>query len=454
MTTGRFLSSASRLVTGTAATFVVGFAQNVMIARGLGASGYGAWATVMATWFLLYALFTQGTEEALLRHIEEYRDRADDEPRLTMIFAGAMAVSVLMRLACGAGLVAASYVLPHLTDQPAVLAQVFLIQAATVVIDCMETVWRCVMRDQRRFNSLALAPLGIILVLFSVIAVLSLSGELTLTRLALAILGVTLFKSALYAVMTRRALAARYGIGIRGLLGRLQSLRGDAPLVASYWQSVKLGLTSNFFAGAVKHGDVLILVWFVGDAALGIYRIAKMLLEYASQLVRLLGVAAFGDMAQLAVQNRTRELAAFLRRVTVVGLLATAAVAAPAFLFIDDFVALFYGPEFAEAALPFRIMLPSLLVFMALFWTTELVFVLHRLRFYVATTAIILVAFAVGGTVLSATHGTIGMAIATAVATAAGPLVLLVKSVGWLRAGAARERAEIQRRDREAEAEA
>lgn len=431
LSTRGFLSSASRLMTGTIASFAVGFAQNVMIARGLGPSGYGAWATVMATWFLLYSLFTQGTEEALLRHIEEYRE--NDDQKLTMIFSGSILVSVLTRMVCSFGLFGASYVFPHLTENPSAASWAFRIQAATVLFDAVETVWRCVMRDQRRYNTLAVAPLGIILILFSIIALLSVSGELTLVRLAVAMLAVSMIKFLLYGLMIRRTLAARYGIGLRDLATRLQRLRGDAPLVASYWHSVKLGLTSNFFAGAVKHGDVLILVWFVGDAALGIYRIAKMLLEYANQLVRLLGIVAFGDMARLAAQNRTRELAAFLRRVTIIGLLATMAVAAPAFLFIDDFVTLFYGPAFIDATLPFRIMLPSLLVFMALFWTTELVFVLHRLRFYVATTAIILVAFVVGGTVLSATAGSTGMAIATAVATAAGPLVLLVKSVGWLR---------------------
>ncbi len=428
----RFLSSGSILIAGTAAYFVVGFAQNVMLARSLGTAGFGAWAIVAASWFLLHALFTQGAEEALLRELAAERD-SSDRRRLRDTLAGGVRVAVLTRLVCAVLLVLGSFTLARFTDQPEAIAWAMRIQALTAVVDAVEPFWRCIMRDRERFVAIAAQPVLSVLAVLSLLTVLALAGVLTVPLVAACALTMSLGRAVVCLAMLRRELRSHYQVS--GLATRALAVwRYPLAVPATYWQSVRLGLLSNFFAGATRHGDVLILMWFVGDTQLGLYRIARMMIEYAVQAVRLLGIAAFGDMTRMAQEGRLDDLVRFLRTSSLVmGGLALAA--APVLLLLtDDILVLFYGAAYAEAELPMQILVPSLLLFMTLFWTNELVYALRQLTFYTAMMATLLVVFVAVGWGLSHTYGIVGMAITSSATAATATVLTFLRLALWLRA--------------------
>lgn len=417
----RFLSSSSVLVVGSGAFFVLGFAQNVLLARTLGTAGFGAWAVVAAVWFLLHALFTQGAEEALLRELSE-RQPAASPAQLRDVLAGGVRVALTTRGLCALLLVALSFLLPAFTDQSEAVQLAMRIQAVTVMVDAVEPFWRCVMRDRRRFVALALQPALTLVGVLGLLIPAAAAGVLTVPVVALCVLLASFARSLVLVTMLRRALYRAYGVS--GVLGRaLAFWRHPLAVSAAYWQGVRLGLLSNFFAAATRQGDVLILMWFVGDSHLGLYRIARMMAEYVLQAVRLLGLAAFGDMLRLVQEDRLPELVTFLRHTSLI----TGALAVTAgtvlFLLVDEILTLFYGPAFAEAALVLKILVPSLMLSVTLFWTTELVYALGRLHFYAAVMAGLLVVFVAAGVVLSMTFGVVGMAVTASVTTAAATLL-------------------------------
>lgn len=428
----RFLSSGSVLIAGTAAYFVVGFAQNVMLARSLGTAGFGAWAIVAASWFLLHALFTQGAEEALLRELSAGR-ASPDRGRLRDTLAGGVRVAFLTRVVCAVLLVAGSFVLPAFTDQPQAVAWAMRIQALTAVVDAVEPFWRCIMRDRERFVAIAAQPVLSVLAVLALLTVPAVAGVLTVPLVAACALTMSLGRAVICLTMLRRELKTHYQVA--GLTRRALAVwRYPLAVPATYWQSVRLGLLSNFFAGATRHGDVLILMWFVGDTQLGLYRIARMMIEYAVQAVRLLGIAAFGDMTRMVQDGRLDDLVRFLRTSSLVmgGL---ALVAAPVLLLLtDDILILFYGAAFVEAELPMQILVPSLLLFMTLFWTTELVYALRQLPFYTVMMATLLAVFIVVGSALSHAHGIVGMAITSSATAATATLLTFLRLALWLRA--------------------
>lgn len=422
----RLLTGGSILLFGSAVFFVLSFAQNVLLARTLGTGGFGAWAVVAATWFLLHALFTQGAEEALLRELAAGRGE-DGGRRMKDILAGGARVTLATRLLCAGLLVIASFLLPQVTDRPPMVALAMRIQAITVMVDAVEPFWRCIMRDRRRFTAIAVQPATTLVGVLALLGGLAALHTLTVPLVALCVLIASMARAVVLLLMLRVELRDHYRIG--GITARVLAVwRHPLAVSAGYWQSVRLGLVSNFFAAATRQGDVLILMWFVGDAHLGIYRIARMVVETVIQAVRLLGVVVYGDMMGLVDQGLIPELLRFLRTISlVVGGVALAGVPVLV-LFVDEILALLYGPEFTEAALPLLILLPSLVLSVTLFWTNELLYALRRLTFYTAVMAGLLVVFVGVGSLLSMAHGVIGMA-----ATASGVSILATLSTaGYL----------------------
>lgn len=421
----QFFDSASRLVAGAGTLYLLGFLQNVIVARALGPSDFGVWAAVVATASLLYALLTMGLEDAFVRAMTEYH-RSEDRSRRGTVVAGMVVASFVGRVITALGLVTAAYSIAHLMERTDVASDIFLIYAVAALLESADNLWRGLMRHEKRYMAFAVVPIFFMAGQFVVTLALYAGGALDLYALACLVVVTNGIRFWVFVLMSLKHV--RHRLGIPSLGRHLLALRSEAQTVAPFWSLLRAGALSQMFNGIMRNADVFVLLVFTSEGTVGLYRLAKSLIEYLIHLIRLLSVAAFTDISQLAASADYVRLSTFLGRLTVLSATATILGTAILYLEIESIITFFYGVSYVPAVEPFHLLLPGLAAYGLLFWSPELPLAMERPRFYVVSMTVILSAYLALVFPAGYLLGYRGVAMVTSAAIASPPVLFALSA--------------------------
>jgi O-antigen/teichoic acid export membrane protein len=325
----------------------LGFAVNVVLARLLGASGYGDYATVMSvvTLLLLVALF--GTGSAAVQFTATYQARGD-----LRALAGFLAWST--RAVLGASLLVAS------------LAAAFVLWLGPEL--------RPELRGAVRLGLLLLAPLALLqlrtgvlrgfrrVVVATVPEAIARPLLVAAGLLALWAAGVTL--DGRHAVaLTLAATALLLGLVEVVLAPSLRPVRGAVPRrEGRRWAgfSLSLLLVSGFYT-VVERAPVVLVGLYRGTEAAGLYNVASQLGKLVTFGLSAITAMAMPLFAELHATGRRDELRRLLGQCAVASLLLALPAAALLGLGGGELLG-WFGPAFPAARGALRILVAGQLV--------------------------------------------------------------------------------------------
>lgn len=183
------------------------------------------------------------------------------------------------------------------------------------------------------------------------------------------------------------------------------------PELQPYWKSSKLQLISedkkeylrfvfsNSLSSSIKvlmnQGDVLLLGNIAGTGAVGLYSTAKKLAYSLLTVTDPLVNAIFPQFSMLIAKKEFSKVKVMLRKLSLLTLGPATLFVAISYFFKEELIVLFFGPEFADAALPFFYLMITAVQASILFWALPLIqsLGLADLRLKVYLSAIVVGAF-------------------------------------------------------------
>jgi O-antigen/teichoic acid export membrane protein len=333
---------------GQSVRMLSGFAVNVMLMRSLGVEGFGIYGTVMNLVGLLGFGAHLGMSRLLVRQI------ARDPARLhERVQTGLLATALLSTLtACGMVLSALT-----LDGRP-------LVVGATVLAAVAMGLQSLAMVPEAAFHGLRQMGLS---------ARGQVAGRLVLMLATALFLWSELGVLAVFVAQVADALVA---FGLLWWAFRVGAPPPEVAAVGALPVALPVALPprrervrdlvrealpfgANALFGAIYlSADVLLLARLHGDAEVGVYRGAVMLISLFPVIANTLTTAIYPRLAlHIGAPERAGEELGFLSRV-LLALSAPAAVGGV--LLVTPLMLLFGGPAFAESGLPFQILAPLL----------------------------------------------------------------------------------------------
>jgi O-antigen/teichoic acid export membrane protein len=336
---GRLLTAGAGAVAASAGALAMSLGTGVLLARSLGPAGRGETAALLAAPQVVGWLFLLGSTQT----VSYFRAR---EPEHAPALLGTwLALTLPLGLAAiAAGELLAPVLLGAQTDATLALARLFLLTAALTLVT--ETTLGFVLGAEHfaLFNVLKVASPALVAAAY---ALAWATGHLTVAFAVWANAAAT----ALLIAGTLVFLIRRHGIA-----------RPDAALARrTAWYGVKAHSTNVSFLLTARL-DLLLLPAFVGAHAVGLYSVATnvswIVFALAGSIASIaLPIAARQGRAGGAADTIARSLRATLAVAVV--LAALIAVLAPVA------VRAVFGPEFAGAVVPLRILLPGSVLYAA-----------------------------------------------------------------------------------------
>ncbi|MFC3958597.1 polysaccharide biosynthesis C-terminal domain-containing protein [Halovivax cerinus] len=341
----RLLRGFVAVLGGNVTTKLVGVAFVPVLVRFVGSDGYGDYAFVTSSMWLLLIVANAGIFTSLRKYIPEARDYPDWADRVfgfyvrwAVVLVGAAVALVLAGVATGAvgGLFGDRF------------GTYFLVMCGMLVTTQFHSVTRAaLMAFGREPASEGLHALQ--KALFAGFAVLALAVGFGVTAVLVA------FTVASGIVAVAGAVALRHNVALRAVLERPPP---DFPRRELFAYN---GLTILLIGGtfSLYHVDVVLLQTFYGSHETGLYRASLQISEFLWFVPIVVGTVFIHSLSELWSRDRTdlvEEIAARSTRYTiVVTLLFALGVAALA----EPFVALYFGEDFLPAVGPLLVLLPG-----------------------------------------------------------------------------------------------
>lgn len=333
---GNFVSGVA-LTFGTRLLMLAGvFGTGVIVARVLGAEGFGTYAVINVTVALALQIGNAGLPSANTYFI------ARDRSTVGAIWANAVVFALLIGLVLTAAVLALAWIRPSLFS--GVPLQLLTIAVVSIPFQLLFLLGLNVLLALDRIRQLNLfdALLPALVLVNALVALIVLRAQLPL---------LILLNTAAGAVLT--IILAIY---IRGIIASQREPRAIAP----NWQLLKAMLVYgvkfyiSIMAGAIIfRADLLIVNRFRGAAEAGVYGVAS---QFSFLLLMLPGVIASLLFPRVAVtQDERGEFAMEVTRHTapiMLGICLVAAALSPALYLI-------YGMKFADATVQLWILLPG-----------------------------------------------------------------------------------------------
>lgn len=336
------LGNVAHLLSGNAATAVVGLGAVALTARALGPADYGLLALVLAYTRAVERLVTFQSWQPLIKYGAALDDNDDGTDRralfkfgLALDVGGALLAWVV---AVAIALVAA----PFMGWSPQVL-QVLLIYSLVLPFN-LNGMATAVLRLYGNYRTAAYGPVGGGILRFALCGA-ALSADAGLTVFA-AIWMATQIVGALFVL----AFAFRV-LGRNGVHGVLRApLRGTAARFDGIWGFAWSSNLSLTLRSSANQFDVLIVGALAGPAAAGLYNIAKRVGRLAEQVSTQVQAVLYPDVARLwaagqidAMRRAVWQVEALLLSAGAVGVAVFAVAASP-------LLRLLAGPAFTGAA--------------------------------------------------------------------------------------------------------
>ena len=152
--------------------------------------------------------------------------------------------------------------------------------------------------------------------------------------------------------------------------------------------------------------DLVILGYFTDLSTVGIFRIAKRLIEPVTYIVSVITPIVQNNLSKDNIKvNFSNLVKNFLLPISVL-------LTATYFYFGDEFINLISGPTFKEAYNPLLILLIGYLTYLNTFWIRQLLLFANLIHFHAYSRLIALCVFIFSSFLLVSNFGAIGIAIA------------------------------------------
>lgn len=133
-----------------------------------------------------------------------------------------------------------------------------------------------------------------------------------------------------------------------------------------------------------ENADELVVLWFFGPTAVGIYSIANMLIQYARRGIDQIGIAMFPSIMKAGGVANVNELQTMFLWKARLSLFIAVLVGSGLIVFGGDFIGLWVGPEMAAAAIVLSILATSELFSQFESCGSSILFGLGRVKFNVS----------------------------------------------------------------------
>ena len=180
--------------------------------------------------------------------------------------------------------------------------------------------------------------------------------------------------------------------------------------IKGYFSKFKLDYSKQRFDQLVgivpQHLDLVILGYFTDLSTVGIFRIAKRLIEPVTYIVSVITPIVQNNLSKDNIKvNFSNLVKNFLLPISVF-------LTAIYFYFGDEFINLISGPTFKEAYNPLLILLIGYLTYLNTFWIRQLLLFANLIHFHAYSRLIALCVFIFSSFLLVSNFGAIGIAIA------------------------------------------
>jgi O-antigen/teichoic acid export membrane protein len=336
------------------------FIETILLARYLGARGFGVYVLIIAYPEAVQMVLDFRTREAMTRYLGEFLARKQLAEAVAVVKLLFVVDAVVLMAAFGIVITTAGLVAPWLTDR-AGAASLMQIYAIAVLLGGLDTTAGSVLRVFDRFGLSFLTGGGVMLLRLAIIAML-ISGGAGLHGLIWGRVGAeairTLFIGGSAAFLLKRALWAQRRATPRALAPRRRE-------IARFLMHMNLQGTVRAVASKL---DVLTVGALAGPSAASLYKIA---MQFGSSLLLLsdpLFVAVYPMFTRWRALGRIRELRSVGRKLSLV--LCVLAVPIACFLVFKSrlVISAAVGSEFAAASTPMIVILLGVLPAVVLFW--------------------------------------------------------------------------------------
>lgn len=363
------LENASWLFSGNALASLFGFVQAVVLARALGAQGYGLLAFVMAFANTVGQVIDIRLWESVTQFVGDDYARGDHgRARATVKLAYLIdAATGLLAFALVAAV--APIAAPRFVPDPQAAAYLVL-YAGTLLVATVNDTSMALLRVFDRFRILGAERAA-----SAAIRLLALWAAVAMTGSLFWVLGV-------YVVVELARGLVLLAWGLRAARASLTGPGADhlgvlRERVGEFWRFSLSNAGTSVLASASRHIDILILTALHTPREVGLYRMAKNFDVFIHRLADPVHHAMYPELVRLgaAAPETTRVLIAHTMRVVL-------ALVVPAGLLVilcaRPLLDRLVGPEFTGAVLPLRILVAGSLIQVAFLWARPLALAIGR----------------------------------------------------------------------------
>lgn len=401
---------------------VVSFIQGFIITRTLGPSLYGMLGVVMTFCGMIKAFLSFRTSEPLTRYLVEYKHK-NELSSLEQLLGTAILVDFATSLLAFTAIVAAAPLAAKFISGGEESILIYWIYGATVLGTFLDATWYSVARDLKYFKLLAVLPV--------IFAILQLLGVILLWQINLLNL---VWLVALYLLIR----FGRFMVNSVFLIWKLHTVYKISILkinwrqcvtkrsdLSGFWTFMNITYLSSMVTTLVKNGDILILGYYRTDAEVGLYRLAKNLVTMIQSVGGSLASVIYQDINELIVSKRYANIKTGLIKLSKVWIPAILVGLVLAIISAKMIITWVYGNDFADASIPFSLLMVGVSVAMSLFWVQPMVLALNKLKENLLLAIAVGMLFIFSSLFVTPIYGSAGMAILLASAWAVGYLGLL-----------------------------
>ncbi|HOU13932.1 MAG TPA: oligosaccharide flippase family protein [Anaerolineae bacterium] len=317
---------------------IVSFVLPLYIARSIGVSGLGFYATINSLWLIFESLAYLGLDQVLMR------DVAREPKQAPMLLMNAGVVGLFSSLVFGVAMVGVAYLLNY----PAVVIQsIYIVAGFVLVFDTLSTIAESIVKGLERMEFVLFVrfPANLLRVVLSVFALSRGAG-----------LASVFWVSGFFQI----ALLLGFSWLILSWHNEAGSLRAHVrfswPLCRRLTRTTLVFLGISLFAAVFGNVNVILLSKLQNERAVGIYDAASKIVQMGKMLSPALMLALYPTLARAFANSETqlgRLVVQFLKLLLILLLPVVLFV----WVFAKDIILLFYKDSFAEAVILLRVLI-------------------------------------------------------------------------------------------------
>ncbi|BAQ62676.1 membrane protein [Geminocystis sp. NIES-3708] len=424
------MKHSSYLFAGGIGSMVLRFAQNIFVARALGAELLGVWSTIVSFSVIVSSFFAFRTQEALTRYLVEFRIKNESE-KIRLLLATAIITDIASNIIPFLFIVIFSPIIATNLAQGQAQPILFILYATSFLARSFDNTWYCVARDLKRLGKQSLRQIVITFVQVALISILYFVQLLNLYTMTILISFISIVNFIVVIIFLNQELKEGYNIKIMSLPWHnyFKSFRQ----LNQFWNFMFSTYISTTFSSLIKNIDILILGAFTSNKEVGIYQLAKTLSSFLQVGTQSLTSIIYQDFNELIANRQTQKIIQELKRISLKLIPILTLTMILVFLLIYPFILFFYGEEFIKSYPLFIIISLAFTVSLILFWAQALILSLdyHRYRVKVIMLSFFIELFFM--LVFLPNFGSFAMAVITSVNMVCINLVFAVKAVKEVR---------------------